>query len=371
MSSSPSAALVAPSFEGDFSPGGTFSLEAGGVLQSPALRYAIYGEPNAAADNVIFVAHALSGSARVADWWPWLFSEGSPLHNSSYCVLGINMLGSCYGSTGPASIDPSTGRPYGPSFPLVSIRDIVTLQARLLDQLNFRRLKLVMGASIGGMQALEMAIQFPDRVEQAISIGAAPLRAMGLGLNHLQRQIIQLDPAWKGGRYSPDEPPRQGLALARALAVCTYKSAELFEHRFARRPDRGGEDPWASAHEQGHGLSGQRFDVAGYLDYQGERFVDRFDANAYLAITRTMDTWDPARGFPSAEAAFRRIQAEVMLVGISSDWLFPPDEIAALASAIEKAGVRCRHRELVSSHGHDAFLAEPNELAPLLHPFLS
>jgi homoserine O-acetyltransferase len=228
----------------------------------------------------------------------------------------------------------------------------------------------VMGASIGGMQALEMAIQFPERVERVISIGAAPLRAMGLGLNHLQRRMIQLDPAWKGGHYRPDEPPRKGLALARALAVCTYKSAELFEHRFARKPDRSGEDPWSSEHEHGQGLSGQRFDVAGYLDYQGERFVERFDANSYLAITRTMDTWDPAHGYASAEAAFRRIQAEVMLVGISSDWLFPSHEIAALGLLLEKAGVRCEYRELISSHGHDAFLAEPDELARLLHPFL-
>ena len=217
----------------------------------------------------------------------------------------------------------------GRTFPLVTIGDIVTLQARLLEKLKIHRLKLVMGASIGGMQALELAIRFPELVERVISIGAAPLGAMGLGLNHLQRQMIQLDPAWQGGHYPPDQQPREGLALARALAVCTYKSAELFEHRFARRPDRSGEDPWASAHEHGQGLSGQRFDVAGYLDYQGEQFVERFDANAYLALTRTMDTFDPARGYPSAEAAFSRIQAEVMLVGISSDWLFPPAEIAA------------------------------------------
>jgi homoserine O-acetyltransferase len=370
MSAGPSAALVAPSFEGDFQPEEAFSLEAGGVLQSPTLRYAMYGEPNAAGDNVVFVAHALSGSARVADWWPRLFSDGGLLQGGDHCVIGMNMLGSCYGSTGPASIDPVTGLPYGANFPLVSIRDVVRLQARLLKELKIHRLKLVMGASIGGMQALEMAIEFPELVERVISIGAAPLRAMGLGLNHLQRRMIQLDPAWKGGNYSQDEPPRQGLALARALAVCTYKSPELFEQRFARKPDRSGEDPWASSPELGQGLIGQRFDVAGYLDYQGERFVQRFDANAYLAIMRTMDTWDPARGYLSGEAAFRRIQAEVMMVGISSDWLFPADEIAALALRLEKAGVRCQHRELVSSHGHDAFLAEPDELARLLHPFL-
>jgi homoserine O-acetyltransferase/O-succinyltransferase len=360
MSSSPSAALVAPSFEGDFSPGEAFSLEAGGVLESPTLRYAIYGEPNAAADNVIFVAHALSGSARVADWWPRLFSEGGLFQAGGNCVIGINIPGSCYGSTGPTSIDPLTGRPYGPNFPLVTVGDIVSLQARLLTKLKIQRLKLVIGASIGGMQALEMAVRFPERVERVISIGAAPLGAMGLGLNHLQRKMIQLNP----------QHPREGLALARALAVCTYKSAELFEHRFGRKPDRSGADPWASLHERGLGLTGERFDVSGYLDYQGERFVERFDANAYLALTRTMDTFDPTRGYSSPEAAYRRIQAQVMLVSISSDWLFPTADIVALAERMVEAGVRCQHRELISSHGHDAFLAEPDELARLIQPFL-
>jgi homoserine O-acetyltransferase len=361
MSTSPSAALVAPSFEGDFSPGEAFSLEAGGVLESPTLRYAIYGEPNAAADNVIFVAHALSGSARVADWWPRLFSEGGLFQAGANCVIGINIPGSCYGSTGPASIDPLTGRPYGPNFPLVTVGDMVTLQARLLTKLKIQRLKLVIGASIGGMQALEMAVRFPERVERVISIGAAPLGAMGLGLNHLQRKMIQLNP----------QQPREGLALARALAVCTYKSAELFEHRFGRKPDRSGEDPWDSLHERGLGLTGERFDVSGYLDFQGERFVERFDANAYLALTRTMDTFDPTRGYSSPEAAYRRIQAQVMLVSISSDWLFPTADILALAERMVEAGVHCQHRELISSHGHDAFLAEPDELARLIQPFLA
>jgi len=360
MSSSPSQALIGPSFEGDYSLHEDFSLEAGGVLRSPSLHYATYGEPNAAGDNVIFVAHALSGSARVADWWPRLFADGGLLQSAGHCVIGINVPGSCYGSTGPGSIDPLTGSRYGPDFPLVTIGDMVRLQVRLLEKLKIRRLQLVMGASIGGMQALELAIQFPELVQRVVSIGAAPLEAMGLGLNHLQRQMIQLDPAWQGGHYPPDQQPRDGLALARALAVCTYKSSELFQHRFARRPDRSGEDPWA----------GERFDVAGYLDYQGEKFVERFDANAYLALTRTMDLFDPVRGYPSAEAAFRRIQAEVMLVGISSDWLFPAAEVAHLAASIGKAGVRCQYRELVSSHGHDAFLAEPDDLAQLVRPFL-
>jgi homoserine O-acetyltransferase/O-succinyltransferase len=360
MSSGPREALIEPSFEGDYSPDEDFSLEAGGVLRSPILHYAMYGEPNAAGDNVLFVSHALSGLARIADWWPRLFADGGLLQAAGHCVIGINVPGSCYGSTGPGSIDPRTGRRYGPDFPLVTIRDMVRLQAHLLEKLKIRRLELVMGASIGGMQALELAIQFPELVERVVSIGAAPLGAMGLGLNHLQRQMIQLDPAWQGGHYPPDQQPRQGLALARALAVCTYKSSELFEERFARRPDRGGEDP----------LAGGRFDVDGYLDYQGERFVERFDANSYLALTRAMDLFDPVRGYPSAEVAFSRIQAEVMLVGISSDWLFPAAEVAALAANMVKAGVRCQYRELVSSHGHDAFLAEPDDLARLVRPFL-
>ena len=164
--------------------------------------------------------------------------------------------------------------------------------------------------------------------------------------------------------------PATHPALARALAVCTYKSSDLFDHRYARKADRAGGNPWASLHEQGKGLTGERFDVAGYLDYQGQRFVDRFDANSYLALTRTMDTFDPARGYATAEEAYQRIQAEVMLVGISSDWLFTPAEIAALANCMTKAGVSCDYRELHSSHGHDAFLAEPEQLSQLLRPFL-
>ncbi len=370
MSTPSGDATIQPSFEGDFSPGGNFSLEAGGVLPAPNLHYAVYGKLNAAADNVVFVAHALSGSARVADWWPRLFSPGGLLHGEDLCVIGINMLGSCYGSTGPGSVDPRIGLPYGPDFPLVSIRDMVDLQMQLLASLNIQRLKLVMGASIGGMQAMEMAVRFPERVQRVISIGAAPLRALGLGLNHLQRQMIQLDPAWQGGRYLPSAPPARGLALARGLAVCTYKSPELFDERFARKPDRSGDDPWASAHEQGEGLSGGLFDVGGYLDYQGQRFVERFDANAYLAITRTMDTFDPTRGFASAGEAYHRILASVVLVGISSDWLFPAADIAAMGNAMRSAGVDCVYKELTSAHGHDAFLAEPDHLVDILRLYM-
>jgi homoserine O-acetyltransferase len=277
------------------------------------------------------------------------------------------MLGSCYGSTGPGSVNPETGAVYGPEFPLVSIRDNVRAQARLLDSLGVRRLRLVLGGSIGGMQALDWAIEDPRRVERALIIGVAPLSAMGLALNHLQRQAIQRDPEWAAGNYLPQRPPRQGLALARQIAMLSYKSAELFDERFGRNPNRNGEDPWGcDGQEGGLGLIGGRFDIAGYLDHQGERFIDRFDANSYLAILRTMDIWDPLRGSSSAAEAFGGIRARLSFVGISSDWLFPPQTVRDFAYTIRAAGVQADYREMTSAHGHDAFLAEQAELVRLL-----
>ena len=301
-----------PTYEGDFVLDGSLPLECGRSLVCPTLHYAVYGRLNAARDNAVLVCHALSGSALVGSWWPEIFAPGAVLSLEHDFVICINMLGSCYGSTGPGSVNPETGEIYGPDFPLVSIRDNVRAQARLLDSLGIRRLRLVLGGSIGGMQALDWAILHPERVERALIIGVAPLSAMGLALNHLQRQAIQHDPEWAGGRYLPQRPPRRGLALARQIAMISYKSAPLFDERFGRNPNRSGEDPWA-ADGQGGGLIGGRFDIAGYLDYQGQRFIERFDANAYLAILRAMDTWDPLRGYASPEEAFGRIRGPAQL----------------------------------------------------------
>jgi homoserine O-acetyltransferase len=301
----------------------------------------------------------------VGEWWPEVFGPGAVLSLEHDFVICINMLGSCYGSTGPGSVDPETGRIYGPDFPLVSIRDNVRAQAMLLDSLGVHRLRLVMGGSIGGMQALEWAMLYPDRVERGVIIGVAPLSAMGLALNHLQRQAIQGDPDWEGGDYLPHKQPRYGLALARQIAMISYKSAALFEERFARRPNRNGEDPWA-LDDHGGGLIGGRFDIAGYLDLQGRRFIDRFDANAYLAILRTMETWDPLREGASPAEVFGRIRARLTFVGISSDWLFSPDSVRNFAGAIQAAGVAAEYHEMNSLHGHDAFLAEQAELVRIL-----
>jgi homoserine O-acetyltransferase/O-succinyltransferase len=357
-------AAVEPTCEGDFTfaEDEPFRLEAGGELRPVTLRYAQYGEMSRRRDNVILVCHALSGSARAAEWWGAMFAPGRPLDPARHCVLCVNVLGSCYGSTGPRSVNPRTGAPYAGDFPPVGIGDMVRAQARLMDHLGVERLHAVVGGSIGGMQALAWATMYPERVARCVAIGAAPVSAMGLALSHLQRQAICGDPKWRGGRYPEDDPPRAGLALARAIAMCTYKSAELFAGRFGRRPDRSGEDPRRS-------LAG-RFDVGGYLDYQGQLFLKRFDANCYLVISKAMDTFDLGATPAEEGEALRRIRAQVLLVGIASDWLFPPADVRALAERMRAAGVEVGYAELTTGHGHDAFLADADHLAPLVAPVL-
>jgi homoserine O-acetyltransferase len=347
-----------PTVEADFTFGITepFLLERGGHLKPVTLRYAIYGDLDQNRDRVILVCHALSGSARVADWWPEYFGTGRPFDTEKHVILGVNILGSCYGSTGPASLNASTGRRYGPEFPLVTIGDIVRSQAALLDHLGIAKLHAVIGGSIGGMQALEWALRYPERVSRSIAIGTAPLGALGLALNHLQRQSIWNDPAWKNGCYT--DQPTKGLGAARALAMLSYKSPELFDERYGRNPNRNGEDPFST-------LTG-RFDVGGYLDHQQKIFVNRFDANSYIAITKLMDIWEaPAEGAPQYRD-LARCGVQVELVGISSDWLFPPTDVRKLNQRFTREGVISRYSELVSDHGHDGFLADADRLSGFL-----
>lgn len=347
-----------------------FPLSAGSALQSVELRYAIYGELNEARDNAVLVCHALSGSARVGDWWAEMIvppgggGEGNlgylpPFDPARDCIIGINVIGSCYGSTNSQSINPATGARYGAEFPVVSIGDMVRAQARLVEHLGISKLRAVVGGSIGGMQALQWGVEFPKQVARIVAIGCAPLGSLGLAFNHLQRQAIMNDPLWRGGDYAPDEAPRAGLALARALAMCTYKSAHLFDERFARRPNRGGEDPRRRLRE--------RYEVGGYLDYQGEKFNERFDANSYLALTKAMDNFDLGEGGADERNVLARIKADVTLVGISSDWLFPAADVRRLAARLSEAGVGVRYHELESAHGHDGFLADAAQLAPIIY----
>lgn len=352
--------IIAPTVEADFTfaEAEPFKLINGETIGPVRLHYAIYGNLNESRDNAILVCHALSGSARAGDWWPQLFGVGGVFDLNRDCVICVNVIGSCYGSTGPNDINPATGRRYGGKFPLVTIRDWVSAQARLIDHLGIERLRGVIGGSIGGMQAIQWAIDFPERVGSCVAIGAAPLSAMGLAFNHLQRQAIMGDEKWRDGDYKTDDPPTRGLALARGMAMTTYKSPDLFTERYGRNLNRNGEDPLRSLTD--------RYDISGYLDYQGEVFNQRFDANSYLVITRAMDNFHPGLGYNSEIEALHRIQARVLLVGISSDWLFPAGDVRILATKMGEAGVNVDYYELQSNHGHDSFLAEPEMLAPLL-----
>lgn len=344
--------LIKPTFDGDHRliDEQPFNLFFGNQLSSITLHYTTYGKLNRARDNAVLVCHALTGSSRVAQWWPRLLEAGSPLDAERYFVICVNTLGSCYGSTGPLSINSQTGRRYGKDFPLISIRDIARTQARLLDELGIERLDMIIGGSIGGMQALQFAIDYPKRVSRAISIAATPLSAMGLAFNHLARRAIYNDTRWLDGDYRPHEQPLDGLALARSIAMCSYKSAELFSERFARRPNRNTEDPTKSLED--------RFYVAGYLDYQGQLLSERFDACSYVMLTKAMDNFDLSHGFSSEEEAIKRIKAQCVLVGISSDWLFPAAEVKNLWHKFNAAGVDSIYQELESPHGHDGFLSD-------------
>jgi homoserine O-acetyltransferase len=357
--------MISPAYEGDFifADDEPFELSSGGALQPVRLRYAIYGQLNDRRDNAILVCHALSGSARVGDWWPQLFGADGVFDLSRDCVIGINIIGSCYGSTGPQDVNQKAGNIFGADFPLVTVRDWIRSQAILLDHLGIEKLRAVIGGSIGGMQAIQWAIDRPDRVLLCIAVGAAPINGMALALNHLQRLAIMIDANWSNGQYRIDRPPSMGLALARAIAMISYKSAELFTERYSRKPNRNGEDPLRSLSE--------RYDIGGYLDYQGQIFTRRFDANSYLIITKAMDNFDTAQGYQSEYAALQRIRARVLLVGISSDWLFPAQDVKDLAERMRQAGVAIEYAELQSLHGHDGFLAEPDKLAPLMRDALS
>ena len=349
---------IRPDVEADYTIAEPFQLERGGTLPV-TLRYAIYGDLERHRDRVVLVCHALSGSARVADWWAELFGPGLPFDTQRCCIIGVNIIGSCYGTTGPASLNPATGKPYGPDFPVVTVGDSVRAQALLLDHLGVKQIHAAVGGSIGGMQALEWALRYPERIRNVVAVGTAPLNAMGLALNHLQRQAIWNDPNYNGGWYK--DQPAGGLGLARALAMCSYKSAELFEERYARNPNRNGEDPFASLKA--------RFDIGGYLDHQEEIFVRRFDANTFVTITKLMDTWDlPADDEPLHEMAKRGVRAH--FVGISSDWLFPAADVRRAAERFARAGVSTSYSELESAHGHDAFLADSHLITAQLNEVL-
>ena len=292
-----------------------------------------------------------------------MVGPGRAIDTDEHFVVCSNVLGGCSGSTGPASIDPETGHPYGMRLPMITVRDMVRAQKRLLDDLGVRKLKLVIGGSIGGQQALEWAVAYPGFVEKSVPIAATgALGPQGLGMSELGRRAIMADPFWRGGDYYGEEKgPETGLAIARMAGMMTYQSAPGQQERFGRKPASR-----PALYEE----FGGRFEIESYLHYQGKDLAGRFDANSYLYLTRAMDLYDVEAGYASQEEAYGRIEAEVLFVGISSDWLFPAAEVRMAAKDARKAGAEAYYKEMESLNGHDAFLKDWDELRAVVGPFL-
>ena len=342
---SPADGVPTPSLTLD----GAFALESGVRLPSVTVAYRTWGRLNARGDNAVLVCHALTGSADVDRWWGALLGPGRAFDPDRDFVVCSNVLGSCYGTTGPTSPRPGGASRWGGDFPAVTVRDIVHVQAALLDALGVRRLRLVVGGSLGGMQVLEWALLFPERVDALAPVAvSARHSAWCIGLSEAQRQAIYADPRWRGGRYPPDDGPTAGLAVARQIAMCTYRSRTSLEARFSRDEAANG-----------------GFAVERWLHHHGRALVDRFDANTYVTLTEAMDTHDVGRGRGGWREALATVRVPALVVSIDTDVLYPPVEQEELAAALP-AG---RLATLASPHGHDAFLIEGEAVNALVARF--
>jgi homoserine O-acetyltransferase/O-succinyltransferase len=345
----------------------------GGVLLSPVeIAYETYGALNADASNAILVTHALTGDQYVASdhpvtgkpgWWTRMIGPGLPIDPARDFVICANVLGSCMGSSGPATVNPATGAPWGMTFPVITIRDMVKAQAMLLDHLGVRRLKAVVGGSMGGMQALSWAATFPERVAAAVVIASAARHsAQNIAYHEVGRQAIMADPNWNGGDYYDGAAPAAGLAVARMAAHITYLSEAGLTEKFGRRLQ--------SREAKSFGFDAD-FQVESYLRHQGLTFTDRFDANAYLYITRALDYFDLAEEHGGVLAnAFRGSATRFCLVSFDTDWLYPTRESRTVVQALHGAGAAASFVELSSPFGHDAFLLECPELTQVVDGFL-
>lgn len=341
-------------------------LASGALLLRYALAYETYGRLNRARDNAVLVMHALSGDAHLAGrhhaddrkvgWWDALVGPGRALDTDHVFVICVNVLGGCAGSTGPGSLNPMTGEPYRLTFPVITIPDMVAAQMRLLDTLGIRQLHAVIGGSMGGMLTLALAVMHPYRTRLAIPLATtARSNAQAIAWASLGRRAIMSDPAWQDGNYGAQ--PANGLALARMIAHMTYVSEARLEDRFSRTL-------------QGH--TGLRYDlerefaIESYLNYQGQSFVERFDANSYLYITKAIDYWDLAAPFGGLAAAFSQARCRWLVASYTTDWLYPPAESERIVDGIAQAGGMVEYYPFASPLGHDAFLLEVGQLTPVL-----
>ncbi len=349
------------------------NLESGGALAPVTVAYETYGTLSPERDNAVLVCHALSGDAHAAGyhgtdadekpgWWDILIGPGKPLDTDRHFVISSNFLGSCYGTTGPTNINPETGKPYGPTFPFFTIRDMVELQRWLLDYLEIDTLLAVTGGSMGGMQALQWAISYPDRVRGTIPIATtAQMSAQGIALNEVGRQAILSDPKWQNGNYPDTDPPGQGLALARMIGHITYLSEKSMHRKFARR--------FANGNGRSFNFS-RDFQVESYLHHQGDKFVKRFDANTYLYISKAMDYFDLEDDYGSLEEAFAGCLSSFLVLSFTSDWLFPAKQSQEMVRALKRLGKDVSYCNIESDQGHDAFLLPGHRMGDLIAGYL-
>ena len=354
-------------------PEGGFALESGERLKELVVAYETFGRAAETGDNAVCVCHALTGDAHVANcgsndtdvpgWWDGMIGPGKGIDTNYYFVVCSNVLGGCAGTTGPSSINPDTGRPYGSSFPETSVTDMVRVQKLLMDRLGIRRLAAVIGGSFGGMQALEWSILYPEMVDRCICIATgASLSSQALAFDAVARDAIVSDPGWNGGDYyDGSAKPSWGLAHARKIGHITYLSPEIMQDRFGRQKEKRQYDKQIARH---------RFEVENYLEHQGRKLVNRFDANSYLRITEAMDAYDLVERFDTLAEAFSKTRSRYLVVALSSDWLFPPEQSVELANGILRAGKSVSYCTLHSPHGHDTFLVDVRHLNRLIRAFL-
>lgn len=350
----------------------SLSLDCGATLSPVQVAYETYGELNRAKSNAILVLHAFSGDAHAAGvshedgkpgWWDNMIGPGKAFDTDKYFVICSNVLGGCRGTTGPGSINPATGSPYAMSFPVITIRDMVRLQAMLLTELGIERLLAVAGGSMGAMQALEWAVSYPERVVSSIPIaGTARHSAQQIAFNEVGRQAIIADLDWNGGDFYGKTPPARGLAVARMVGHITYMSDDSMREKFGRRL-RGKE-------KYGFDFDVD-FEVESYLRYRGSQFVNRFDANSYLYITKAMDYFDLANGHGTLSAAFEGGGTRFLVISFTSDWLYPSYQSQEVVRALRSQNRDVAYCELPSNYGHDAFLVDVAEQTDLIRGFLS
>ncbi len=344
-------------------------LQSGRILGPITLAYETYGTLNTDHSNAILVEHAWTGNAHLAGrhsegdtrsgWWDALVGPGRLLDTDRYFVICSNVIGSCHGSTGPASINPRTGKRYNLSFPVVTVRDMVAAQKLLLDHLGIRKLLSVMGGSMGGMQALEWATQYPDCIASAVVLAATPRpSAQAIAFSSIARWSIFNDPTWRKGEYHKN--PKDGLALARGIGHICFLSDESMGAKFGRR---------FSARDGIFDFFGQ-FEVERYLNYNGYNFVDRFDANSFLYLAKALDLYDVAWDCESLEEAFAPVTAPLQFFAFTSDWLYPPYQTEEMVTALKNIGKPAEYHLINSSYGHDSFLLELETFTPMVREFI-